>query len=39
MSTDYSERTYKTIYIQKKMGFGLTTHPIYTHIYENLYAI
>ena len=38
MSTDYSERTYKTIYI-KKMGFGLTTHPIYPHIYENLYAI
>ena len=23
----------------KKMGFGLTTHPINPHIYEKLYAI
>ena len=26
------------LYIQK-MGFGLTTHPINPHVYENLYAI
>ena len=27
------------IYINKKMGFGLTTHPINPHVYEKLYAI
>ena len=30
---------YNTSLYNKKMGFGLTTHPINPHIYENLYAI